>query len=92
MAPHAATLFRQWVMLIEQYSRAGAIMQAGIKRDIISAPSLSYTWARRGQHPAVKTSGKRQGDKVFGAMAYCSGRLYSQGLEGRFASDSDPAF
>src|SRR5712691_7008704 len=40
MAPQAAKCFRQWVLLIEQYSRAGAIMQAGIKRDIILTPSL----------------------------------------------------
>jgi integrase len=40
-APQAAKFFRQWVRLIEKYSRARAIMQAGIKRDIISAPSLS---------------------------------------------------
>src|SRR4030095_7882912 len=40
-APQAAKFFRQWVRLIEKYSRARAIMQAGIKRDIISAPSPS---------------------------------------------------
>jgi hypothetical protein len=44
-APQAAKFFRQWVRLIEKYSRARAIMQAGIKRDIISAPSLS-SWSR----------------------------------------------
>jgi transposase len=38
--------------------------------------SLSYTWARRGPQPAVPTSGTRQGDKVLGAIAYCSGRLF----------------
>jgi hypothetical protein len=54
--------------------------------------SLSYTWARRGQPPAGKTRGKRKGYKVFGAMAYYSGRLCSQGLEGRFTSDSSQAF
>jgi transposase len=50
--------------------------------------SLSYTWARRGQQPEVPTSGKRKGYKVFGAIEYFSGRLFSQGLEGRFNSDS----
>jgi transposase len=54
--------------------------------------SLSYTWARRGQQPAVKTSGKRKGYKVFGAIEYFSGRLFSQGIEGRFTSDSYQAF
>jgi transposase len=54
--------------------------------------SLSYTWARRGQQPEVKTSGKRKGYKVLGAIEYFSGRLFYQGIEGRFTSDSYQAF
>ena len=54
--------------------------------------SLSYTWARRGQQPEVPTSGKRKGYKVFGAIEYFSGRLFLQGIEGRFNSDSYQAF
>jgi transposase len=54
--------------------------------------SLSYTWARRGHQPAVPTSGKRKGYKVFGAMEYVSGRLCSQGMEGRFNAEHDQAF
>ena len=54
--------------------------------------SLSYTWARRGQQPEVPTSGKRKGYKVFGAIEYFSGRLFSQGIEGRFNSESSQAF
>src|SRR5207245_6650722 len=50
--------------------------------------SLSYTWSRRGQQPEVPTSGKRKGYKVFGAIAYFSGRLFFQGLEGRLHSES----
>jgi hypothetical protein len=40
----------------------------------------------------VPTSGKRKGYKGFGAIEYFSGRLFYQGLEGRFASDSYQAF
>jgi transposase len=54
--------------------------------------SLSYTWARRGQQPEVPTSGKRKGYKVFGAIEYFSGRLFYQGIEGRFNSESYQAF
>jgi transposase len=54
--------------------------------------SLSYTWARRGQQPAIKTSGKRKGYKVCGAIEYFSGRLFYQGLEDRFTSNSYQAF
>jgi len=54
--------------------------------------SLSSTWAKRGHQPEVPTSGKRTGYKVFGAIEYCSGRLFSQGIEGRFNSASSQAF
>jgi len=54
--------------------------------------SLGYTWARRGHQPEVPTSGKRKGYKVFGAIEYFSGRLFFQGIEGRFNSDSYQAF
>jgi transposase len=54
--------------------------------------ALSDTWARRGHQPEVPTSGKRKGDKVFGAIAYCSGRLFLQGIAGRLNSDSYQAF
>ena len=54
--------------------------------------SLSYTWAKRGHQPEVPTSGKRKGYKVFGAIEYFSGRLFSQGMEGRFNSESYQAF
>lgn len=54
--------------------------------------SWSYTWARRGHQPEVPTSGKRKGYKVFGAIEYFSGRLFSQGIEGRFNSESYQTF
>ena len=44
---------------------------------------LTYTWARRGQQPKVKTSGKRKGYKVFGLIEYFTGRFFYQGQEGR---------
>jgi len=48
--------------------------------------TLTYTWARRGQQPLVKTSGKRKGYKVFGLIDYFSGRFFHQGQEGRLNS------
>src|SRR5262249_50900676 len=54
--------------------------------------SLRYPWARRGRQPEVPTSGKRQGCKVFGALEYFSGRVFSQGSESRLISESYQAF
>ena len=49
-------------------------------------------FARRGRQPEVPTSGKRKGYKVFGAIAYGSGRLFYQGIEGRFNSEQYQGF
>src|SRR5258708_979695 len=54
--------------------------------------SLSYTWARRGHTPEVKTSGKRKAYKVFGAIEYFTGQLFHGGIEGKFNSESYQAF
>ena len=40
----------------------------------------------------MKTSGKRKGYKVFGLIEFFSGRLFCQGIEGRFDSNSYIAF
>jgi len=55
--------------------------------------SLTYTWAKRGRQPVVKTSGTRRSYKVFGLIDYFSGRFFSKGLDkGRFNSESYQAF
>src|SRR5215475_10860501 len=54
--------------------------------------TLSYTWARRGHQPLVKTSGTRKGYQVFGVIEYFTGRFWSQGQEGRLNSEAYSAF
>src|SRR5712692_2760588 len=54
--------------------------------------SSRSTGACRGQQPEGNTSGKRKGYKVGGAMESFSGRLCSQGIEGRLTSASSQAF
>jgi len=55
--------------------------------------SLTYTWAKRGHQPVVKTSGKRKGYKVFGLIDYFSGRFFCKGHdEGRLNSQAYEAF
>ena len=54
--------------------------------------TLSYTWARRGHQPLLKTSGKRKGYKVFGLIDYFTGRFFYQGQEGRLNSEAYIAF
>ena len=59
--------------------------------DEVSFPqwgSLSYTWAKKGKQPVVKTSGKRKGYKVMGLIDYFTGRFFSKAYEGRLNSES----
>ena len=54
--------------------------------------SLGYTWAPIGQQPVVKTTGRRKAYKVFGLIELFSGRLFYQGIDGRFNGPSYVAF
>ncbi len=91
-ARRQAWLQEAWPMILRAAKRRKGLILFEDEASFAQWGSLSYTWARRGQQPAVKTSGKRKGYKVFGAIEYFSGRLFYQGIEGRFASDSYQAF
>lgn len=54
--------------------------------------SLSYTWTVRGESPVVKTSGRRQGYKVFGVIDFIGGHFFHQATTERFNSDTYQAF
>src|SRR2546422_2814812 len=85
-------LQQEWPRILRAAQRRKGLILFEDEASFAQWGSLSYTWARRGQQPEVKTSGKRKGYKVFGAIEYFSGRLFYQGIEGRFASDSYHAF
>src|SRR5919109_4794733 len=85
-------LAQKWPRLLRAAKRRRGLILFEDEASFAQWGSLSYTWARRGQQPEVKTSGKRKGYKVFGAIEYGSGRLFYQGIEGRFTSDSYQAF
>ena len=91
-AKRLAWLAEQWPALGRAAKRGHGLILFEDEASFAQWGSLSYTWARRGQQPEMKTSGKRKGYKVFGAIEYFSGRLFSQGIEGRFTSDSSQAF
>ena len=87
-----AWLQEDWPQLLRAAKRRKGLILFEDEASFAPWGSLSYTWARRGQQPEVKTSGKRKGYKVFGAIDSCSGRLFYQGIEGRCTSDSYQAF
>jgi len=91
-AQRLAWLQDQWPGLFRAAKRCQGLLLFAEEASFAPWGSLSYTWAKRGHQPEVPTRGKRKGYKVFGAMEYFSGRLVSQGSEGRFNSESYQAF
>src|SRR5262252_6365389 len=91
-AKRVAWLQDKWPAIVQAAKRCKGLILFEDEASFAQWGSLSYTWARRGRQPAVPTSGKRKGYKVFGAIEYFSGRLFFQGIEGRFNSDSYQAF
>ncbi len=85
-------LQEEWPTILRTAKRRKGLILFEDEASFAQWGSFSYPWAKRGQQPEVKTSGKRKGYKVFGAIEYFSGRLCSQGIEGRCTSESSQAF
>jgi transposase len=91
-AKRLAWLQDKWPAIVRAAKRGKGLILFEDEASFAQWGSLSDTWSRRGHQPEVPTSGKRKGYKVFGAIEYFSGRLFFQGIEGRFNSDSYQAF
>lgn len=85
-------LTEDWPRILKEARQRKAYILFGDEASFPQWGSLSYTWARAGQQPTVKTSGKRKGYKVFGLIEFFTGRFFYQGIEGRFTSESYQAF
>ena len=81
-----------WPVWRAQAEAAGGLLLFGDEASFAQWGSLGYTWAPVGQQPTVKTTGKRKGYKVFGLIDYFSGRLFYQGIEGKFNAQSYQTF
>ena len=81
-----------WPQILRRATAQKALLLFGDEASFPQGGTLTDTWARRGQQPKVKTSGKRKGYKVFGLMEYFTGRFFYQGQEGRLNSTAYTAF
>ena len=81
-----------WPQMLRRAKAQKALLLFGDEASFPQWGTLTYTWARRGQQPTVKTSGKRKGYKVFGLIEYFTGRFFYQGQEGRLNSAAYIAF
>jgi transposase len=81
-----------WPQILRLAKAQKALLLFGDEASFPQWGTLTYTWARRGQQPLVKTSGKRKGYKVFGLIDYFTGGFFYQGQEGRLNSAAYIAF
>mgnify|MGYP000037107792 FL=1 len=86
-------LEQKWPEILKLAETKNAYILFGDEASFPQWGSLTYTWAKRGKQPVVKTSGKRRGYKVFGLIDYFSGRFFCKGHEkGRLNSASYESF
>jgi transposase len=81
-----------WPQMLRTAHTKKALLLFGDEASFPQWGTLTYTWARRGQQPTVKTSGKRKGYKVFGLIDSFTGHFFYQGQDGRLNSAAYIAF
>lgn len=81
-------LSKIWPEILSLAKTTNAYLLFGDEASFPQWGTLSYTWARRGKQPTIKTSGKRKGYKVFGLIDYFTGRFFYKSQESRFTSSS----
>ena len=91
-AKRQAWLNEVWPSVLAQAKAAKALLLFGDEARFAQWGWLGYTWAVRGQQPLIKTTGKRKAYKVFALIEFFSGRLFYQGLQGKFKAQSYTRF
>lgn len=81
-------LKEKWSEIFKLAQKKNAYVLFGDEASFPQWGSLTYTWAKKGQQPVVKTSGTRKGYKVLGLINYFSGRFFCKCYEGRLNSES----
>lgn len=85
-------LEQTWPDILKEAKRRNAQLLFVDEASFPQWGSLCYTWALKGHQPEVLTCGIRKAYKVFGAVDALSGRLFYQGIEGRFNSSAYQQF
>jgi len=67
---------KTWPALLKRAKATKAVILFTDEVSFALWGSLGRTWAPRGKQPQVKTTGKRQGLKMFGAIDFHSGAFY----------------
>jgi transposase len=92
VAPEQKEWMETWPEIMRLADEKDAMVLFGDEASFAQWGSLSYTWARRGEQPTVKTSGKRKAYKIMGFIDYVSGAFFYQAHTGRFNSTTYEKF
>ena len=65
-----------WPSILELAQEKNAMILFQDEASFAQWGSLSYTWSPKGKQPTIKTSGRRNSYKVFGAIDYFSGQFF----------------
>jgi len=82
----------KWPEILRSAGERGAMILFGDEASFPQWGTLSYTWARQGEQPLVKTAGKRKAYKTFGLIDYFSGRFFHASIAGKFNAESYQTF
>lgn len=85
-------LKKKWPKILRTAEEKDAHIFFGDESSFPQWGSLSYTWARKGEQPVVKTSGSRKGYKVFGLIEYFTGKFLAKGHEGKLNAETYQEF
>lgn len=77
-----------WPNILKEAQRLGGVILFGDEVSFAQWGSLARTWAPRGVQPEIKTSGKRKGLKIFGAIEFHDGGFVYQECSGRFSGNT----
>jgi transposase len=77
-----------WPRLLKRARQLNAVILFGDEVSFAQWGSLCRTWAPRGKQPLVRTSGKRKGMKVFGAVEVEHGDFLYMECEGKFHGEA----
>lgn len=81
-----------WPQIVDTATRCGGMILFGDEASFPQWGTLSYTWAKRGEQPKVKTTGKRKGYKTFGLIDYFTGRFFHHSIQDKFNALSYQTF
>jgi len=77
-----------WPNILKEAERLDGVILFGDEVSFAQWGSLAKTWAPRGVQPEIKTSGKRKGLKIFGAIEFHEGGFVYQECTDKFNGET----